>query len=191
MIPRNNAISLLKKFPQTDADMNHYFESEAIMRALASRFNEDVEYWGLLGLLHDVDWALTKNNPSQHLTKAPEILKEEGFDNEFIDVVLSHGWEHEILPQWKNKQRTKKVEFSLAAAETLTGIIYAYALMRGKKISNMEVKGLKKKFNDHVFAQNCNREIIREIEKTGISLDEFFQLSIDALKNIKSEIGLE
>jgi len=84
----------------------------------------------------------------------------------------------------------EKVEHCLASAETMTGIIYAYALMRDKRISDMELKGLKKKFKDKAFAQNCNREIIREIEKTGLTLDEFFQISIDALKNIKSEIGL-
>ncbi len=145
--------------------MNHYLESEAIMRGLAQHFNEDVDYWGMLGLLHDVDWALTRENPSEHLTKTPEILKEAGFDDEFIEIILSHGWGHEILPQWKDKAREKKVEHALAAAETMTGIIYAYALMRGKRISDMEVKGLKKKFKDKAFAQNCNRKIIHEIEK--------------------------
>jgi len=141
-------------------------------------------------LLHDVDWALTHDTPSQHLSKTEKILSEAGFDSEFIEIVLSHGWGHEILPQWKDKAREKKVEHCLASAETMTGIIYAYALMRDKRISDMELKGLKKKFKDKAFAQNCNREIIREIEKTGLTLDEFFQISIDALKNIKSEIGL-
>ncbi|MFH1608041.1 MAG: HDIG domain-containing metalloprotein [archaeon] len=191
MISREQAIELLKKFPQQESDMNHYLESEAIMRGLAEHFNEDVGYWEMLGLLHDVDWALTRNNVTEHLSKTPEILREAGFSEEFIEIILSHGWGHNILPQWKNKQRTRKVEFSLAAAETMTGIIYAYALMREKKISDMEVKGLKKKFKDKTFAGNCNRDIIREIEKTGLTLDEFFQISIDALKNIKSEIGLE
>ena len=199
MISREKAIELLNSFEQKESDMNHYLESEAIMRGLAEHFNSlpssseqvDADYWGMLGLLHDVDWALTRENPSEHLSKTPEILKEAGFDEEFIGIVLSHGYGHEILPQWKNKQREKKVEHALAAAETMTGIIYAYALMRGKRISDMEVKGLKKKFKDKAFAQNCNREIIREIEKTGLELSEFFQISIDALKNIKGEIGLE
>ena len=83
------------------------------------------------------------------------------------------------------------MEHALIAAETLTGLIYAYALMKGKKISDMEVKGLKKKFKDKSFAANCNRESIGEIEKTGITLDEFFELSINAMKEIKSQIGLE
>jgi len=191
MIKRNQAIELLKKYEQKESDMNHYLESEAIMRGLAEKLGEDVEYWGMLGLLHDVDWALTRDNVSEHLSKTSEILKEAGFDSEFIEIVLSHGYGHEILPQWKDKRREKKVEHCLAAAETMTGIVYAYALMRGRRISDMEVKGLKKKFKDKTFAANCDREIIREIEKTGIELGEFFQISIDALKNIKGEIGLE
>ena len=79
----------------------------------------------------------------------------------------------------------------MAASETLTGIIYAYALMRGKRISDMQVKGLKKKFKDKAFAQTCNRKIIREIEQTGLELSEFFQIAIDSVKGIKEEIGLE
>ena len=84
-----------------------------------------------------------------------------------------------------------KVEHSLIAAETLTGIIYAYALMRGKKISDMGVKGLTKKFKDKRFAANCSRELVKEIELTGLSLNEFFELSIEAIKKIKTQIGLD
>jgi len=191
-ITREKAIELLKSIPGNgEFEMIHYLESEAIMRGVARRLNEDENYWGMLGLLHDVDWGLTKNEPEKHLTLAPEMLKKEGFDDEFIKTVLSHGYGFEELPELKDKQRSKKIEFALAASETMTGIVYAYALMRGKRISDMEVKGLKKKFKDKAFAAGCNREIIREIEKTGISLDEFFQIAIDSMKGIKSEIGLE
>ncbi len=190
-INRGQALELLKQYEQTESDMNHYLESEAIMRALAEKFGEDTEYWGMLGLLHDVDWALTRNNIKEHLTKAPEILKEAGFDDEFINIIISHGYGHEILPQWIDKKRTEKIQHALAASETLTGIIYAYALMRGKKISDMEVKGLKKKFKDKSFAATCNRNIVKEIEQVGLSLDEFLELSIEAIKEIKDEVGLE
>lgn len=189
-ISREQALNLLKKLPQKESDFNHYLESEAIMKQLAEKLGEDIEYWGMLGLLHDVDWALTQEKPENHCIKAVEILKQEGFDDEFIKIIQSHGYSHEIIPSLKDKKRTKKVEHALAAAETLTGIIYSYALMRGKKISDMEVKGLKKKFKDKNFAMNCNREIIKEIEEAGISLDEFFGLSIEAIKNIKDLIGL-
>jgi putative nucleotidyltransferase with HDIG domain len=189
-ISREQAIELLKKYNSEDdkADWNHYFESEAIMKAVAEKLGEDVEYWGMLGLLHDIDWGLTKNNIQEHLTKAPEILREAGFDDGFINIVVTHGYGFDCAGL-KDKKREKPVEFALAAAETLTGLIYAYALMRGSKISDMEVKGLKKKFKDKAFAANCNRDIIREIENI-MPLDEFFEVSINAMKNIKGEIGL-
>jgi lysyl-tRNA synthetase class 2 len=190
-ISRKQAIELLKKYPQEDSEMNHYLESEAIMKGLAEKFGEDVEYWGMLGLLHDVDWSLTKNNTKEHTVKAEEILRGAGFDDEFISTVQSHGYGMEEIPKFKDKERNKKIEHALAAAETMTGIIYAYALMKGKKISDMQIKGLKKKFKDKNFAANCNREIIREIEKTGLSFEEFFEISIESLKKIKEEIGLE
>ncbi|VVB83324.1 Ribonuclease Y [uncultured archaeon] len=188
-ISREQAIELLKKFPQANSDMNHYLESEAIMKSLAKKLGEDENYWGMLGLLHDVDWALTKNNSKEHLTKAPEILKEAGFDDEFIEIILSHGygWDCAGLNE---KKRSRKIEYALAASETLTGIIHAYALMRGGKISDMEVKGLKKKFKDKAFAAGCRREIIEEIENLGISLDEFFEIAIEGIKNIKEQVKL-
>ena len=190
-ITREQAIEFLKSMPQEQSDMNHYLETEAIMRALARHFGEDEEYWGMIGLLHDVDWALTKNNWAEHTVKAEELLKEKGFDDEFIQIIQSHGYGYDEIPVFKDKQRKKKIEFALIASETLTGIIYAYALMRGKKISDMEVKGLKKKFKDKAFAANCRRDLVREIEKAGLELSEFFQIAIDAVKGIADQIGLD
>lgn len=189
-ITREEAINLLKSMPQFESDMNHYLETEAIMRALAEKFGENIEYWGMLGLLHDVDWALTKNDWRDHCIKAVEVLKKIGFDNVFIENVQSHGYGYDEIPSLKGKKRQSKIQHSLVAAETLTGVIYAYALMRGKKISDMEAKGLKKKFNDKKFAANCNRELVKEIELVGLSIDEFFTLSIEAIKKIKDQIGL-
>ena len=190
-ITREQAIELLKSMPQKESDMNHYLETAVIMRALAKKLEEGVEYWGMLGLLHDVDWALTKDNWEDHCIKAIDILKEKGFDEEFIENVQSHGYGYEEIPSLKDKKRTTKVQHALIASETLTGLIYAYALMKGKKISDMEVKGLKKKFKDKKFAANCNRELIKEVEEVGLSLDEFFELSINAVKKIKDQIGLK
>ncbi len=189
-IKRERAIDLLKSMPNGDFEMSHYLESEAIMKGVAKKLGEDEEYWGMLGLLHDVDWGLTKENPEKHLTLAPEILRKEGFDENFIGDIISHGYGFDILPHLKDKKRDKKIQHALAASETLTGLIYAYALMRGKKISDMSVKGLKKKFKDKAFAANCNREVIKEIEKTGLTLEDFFEIAIESIKNIKSEIGL-
>jgi len=192
-ISRSEAIELLKKYnsPEEDpASWNHFLESEAIMRGVARKLGEDEEEWGMLGLLHDVDWGLTKDNLVDHLTKAPEILREVGFDEEFIDNIVSHGCGFECAGL-QDEKRSGKVQHALAASETLTGIIYAYALMRSGRVSDMEVKGLKKKFKDKTFAAGCNREIIREIEECGLSLDEFFEIAIESVKGIKDDIGLE
>lgn len=189
-ITREKAIELLKKYPQTNSDFNHYLESEAVMKYLAEKIGEDVEYWGMLGLLHDVDWVLTKENTKEHLTKAPEVLREAGFNEEFISIILSHGYGFDCAGL-VNKKRNKKVEHALAASETITGLIHAYALMRGNKISDMEVKGLKKKFKDKAFAAGCNREIIMECENLNLKLDEFFEIAIGGMKKIKKEIGLD
>jgi putative nucleotidyltransferase with HDIG domain len=159
------------------------------MRALAIRLNEDVEYWGMLGLLHDIDWGITKADSREHLTKAPEILRNAGFDEEFISAIVSHGcgWDCADL---KDKKREKKVEYALACAETITGLIHTYALMR-KTIEEMDACGLKKKFKDKKFAAAVSRDIIMECENLGLSLDEFFQISIEAIRKIKNEVGLD
>ncbi len=190
-VTREEAIILLKSMHQDISDMNHYLETEVIMRALAEKFVEDIEYWGMLGLLHDVDWALTKNDWREHCIKAVEILKAKGFDDTFIENVQSHGYGYDEIHLLKDKKRNSKIQHCLIAAETLTGIIYAYALMRGKRISDMDAKGLNKKFNDKKFAANCNRELVKEIELVGLSLDDFFSLSIESIKKIKDQIGLE
>ncbi len=217
-ITRTQAFELIKKYNKDERDLIHYLESEAVMRELASKLGEDVDYYGMLGLLHDIDWGLTKDNPKTHMTKAPEILKKTGFDNEFIEIILSHAYGFDCGgddSDFLNKKRTKKIEFALAASETITGLIHAYALMRQGRISDMEVSGLKKKFKDKTFAAAVDREIIRECENLqrvshtssdqtessnclrqirnenlGLTLDEFFKIAIEGIKKIKEEVGL-
>jgi len=188
-ISREQAWELIKKYNSDKADLNHYLESDAVMRELAKKLGEDEEYWGMLGLIHDIDWGITKNNVQTHLTKAPEILKEAGFDDEFIDVILSHGCGFDIAGL-KDKKRSGKIQHALAASETITGLIHAYALMRGGRVSDMEAKGLKKKFKDKTFAAKIDRDIIKECEQLGLTLDEFFEVAINGIKNIKEEVGL-
>ena len=190
-ITREQAWTLVKKYNTHEQDLIHYLESEAVLRELAKYFGEDVEYWGMLGLLHDIDWGITKDNVETHLTKAPEILKEAGFDDEFITNLISHGYGFEELPHLAEKRRTERIQHALAAGETITGLIHAYALMRGKRISDMEAKGLMKKFKDKTFAAKIERDVIKEIEKTGLTLEEFFKIAIEGIKKIKSEVGLE
>ena len=190
-ISREQALELVKKYNSHEQDLIHYLESEAVMRELAKKLGEDEEYWGMLGLIHDIDWGITKEDTKTHLTKAPEILKEAGFDEKFISTVVSHGFGFEQLPHLKDKQRTEKIEHALAASETITGLIHAYALMRGNRISDMEAKGLKKKFKDKTFARAVDREIIKECEQLGLTLDEFFEIAIEGIKKIKDKVNLE
>jgi putative nucleotidyltransferase with HDIG domain len=187
-ISRERALELVKKYNQEQGDLNHYLESEAVMREVAQFLNEDPEYYGMLGLLHDIDWGITKENPENHLTKAPDILMGVGFDDKFINTVISHGYGFPCA-NLENKKRTDKIQYALASSETITGLIHAYALMRGS-IKNMEVKGLKKKFKDKKFASGVNREIIRECEHLNISVEKFFELAINAILKIADSVGL-
>jgi len=190
-ISREQALELIKKYNSHPQDIIHYLESEAVMGQIAKELGEDEDYWAMLGLLHDVDWGVTKDNVETHLTKMPGILKEAGFDDEFIETISSHGYGFHELPHLADKARTKRIEYALAASETITGLVHAYALMRDGFVSNMEASGLKKKFKDKTFAAKIERGVILEAEKLGISLDEFFAIAIEGIKNIKDEVGLK
>ena len=187
-ISRDEALALIKKYNSDTRDIIHYLESEAVMRAVARRLGEDENYYGMMGLLHDLDWGITKDQPQTHLTKTPDILREQCFDEVFIQIIVSHGYGFDCA-NLSDKKRTKKIEFILAASETVTGIIHAYALMRGKKISDMDAAGLKKKFKDKKFAEGCHRDIILEIESV-MPLNEFLLIAIESIKKIKDEVGL-
>lgn len=189
-ITRGQALELVKKYNSERSDLNHYLESEAVMREVATYLSEDIEYYGMLGLLHDIDWGITKENPQTHLTKMPDILKESGFDDQFIEIILSHGYGFDCAGL-QDKKRTEKIQFALAASETSTGLIHSYALMRGGKVSDMEVSGLKKKFKDKKFAAGVKREIILECEQAGIPLDKFLEIAISAIRKIAPEVGLQ
>lgn len=169
----------------------HLLESEAIMRALAKHFGENEEEWGIIGLLHDIDWDLTKANPKEHLVKAPGILKPAGASDELINAIVSHGYGQSACGAPQDRERQTKLEHSLAAAETLTGIVVASALVQpDKKLASVSPQSLLKKFKSKSFAANCNREIIMECEKIGLTLEQFLEIGLKALQSISDKIGL-
>jgi len=185
------AQALVEKYIADPITKMHLRETEVFMRDLAKHFNENEEDWGIIGLLHDIDWDLTKNTPSEHCIKAQAILREAGASDFLIEAIISHGYGHAIIPELEPKQRTKNIEYCLAAAETLTGIIIASALIQpDKKLSNVNVRSLKKKFKNKSFAAKCNREIVMECEKAGIPLDEFLKIGLTAIQEIDGELGL-
>ena len=168
----------------------HSRESEAVLRALARHFGEDEELWGIAGLLHDIDFDKTKNDIKNHGVLCKQILKDGGVSDDLINVITSHVYGTEC-GDYAGKMRSTKFEHSLAAGETVTGLIYAYGLMRpDKKLANAEVSSIKKKFKDKAFAAKVNRDVIKECELAGLPLEQFLQIALDAMKGIAQEIGL-
>lgn len=145
-------------------------------------YGEEEEYWGQVGLLHDIDFELY---PEQHCIKAPDLLKEGGVDEDMIYSVCSHGYG--ICCDIKPEHEMEKVLF---AADELTGLIWSAALMRpSKSVMDMEVKSLKKKFKDKKFAAGCSRDVICQgAENLGWELDELFEKTILAMRSCEAEI---
>ena len=163
----------------------HCLASEAVMRALAVRLGEDQDRWGLTGLLHDVDVEVTNADPKVHALKAEELLEDFGLDQEMLDAIRMHNDEATGIP------RSTRFQHALAAGETITGLIYATTLVYpDKKIESVKYKSVRKRMKEKAFAASVNRDHILECEEIGISLDEFIQLSVDAMRGISEEIGL-
>ncbi len=169
----------------------HSIESKAIMEGIAEFLKGDKEKWGIIGLLHDIDWDQTKNNTTDHCIKSSEILKVEGASDFLINTIESHGYGCVKNSKFDGKSRSTAIEHLLAASETLTGLIVASAIIQpDKKLSSVKLSSLKKKFKSKSFAANCNREIINECELGGIRLDEFLEIGLKAMQGISNDLGL-
>lgn len=187
----NQAKDLINKYITDDITRLHCIESEAIMRKIAKHLGEDEEEWGIIGLLHDIDWEQTKDDTSKHCVKAIEILKNAGATDFLIESIISHAYGNEHCGEYKNKERTTKLQHALAAAETLTGLIIASALIQpDKKLASVKLSSLKKKFKNKAFAANCDREIIKESERAGVDLDQFLEIGLKALQDISDKLKL-
>jgi len=182
---REKALSRLREHVKNEKTIVHCLASEAVMRALAGRLGEDADRWGLTGLLHDVDVEVTNADPKVHALKAGELLSDFDFDAEMLDAIRMHNDEATGLP------RSTTFQHALAAGETITGLIYATTLVYpDKKIESVKYKSVRKRMKEKAFAASVNRDHILECEKIGIPLDEFIQLSVDAMRGIAGEIGL-
>ena len=174
MLTRKAALDLITAQNPEPHMLQHAQASEAVMRALARHFGEDEELWGLAGLLHDVDYPQTKETPERHGLVSAEIL--EGLlPEEAVRAIKAHNGDCTGCPP------ESRFEFALRAAETVTGLVTAAALVRPTGMEGMEAKSLKKKMKDKAFAAAVNRETIKECEKTGIALDDFLTLAIAAM----------
>jgi len=183
---RKNALILLNKYIKNENLIRHSLAVEAVMKKLCEHFDrtDEINKWTIAGLLHDMDWELTKNNPKEHGQKTAEILVKEGYDPEIIRAIKVHndmlGLPLETL-----------MEKSLFCAEELTGLITACALVNPERLSGVKVKSVQKKFKQPSFARGVNREIIaRAPELIELSLESLIKLSLDAMKEIKDDLGL-
>ena len=184
MIIREEAVTLLEKNISSENMKKHCFASEAVMRALARRLGKNEEEWGLAGLLHDIDVEITNADPRTHGTYAENLLKGKITD-EMIDAIMMHN------EMATGKERTTEFQHALAAGETITGLITATALVYpDKKIAPVKTKSITKRMNQKAFAASVNRENILECEKIGIPLNEFAELSLNAMKEIDTLLGL-
>jgi putative nucleotidyltransferase with HDIG domain len=184
-LSREKAIARLHEHVENQKTIVHCLASEAVMRALARRLGEDEDRWGLTGLLHDIDVEVTNADPKVHALKAEELLEDFRFDKEMLDAIRMHNDHATGIP------RSTLFQHALAAGETITGLIYATALVYpDKKIQSVKYKSVRKRMKEKAFAASVNRDHIMECEKIGIPMDEFIQIAVDAMCTVSDEIGL-
>jgi len=181
---RDEALALLIKYNQNISLLNHAKSVEATMRHFAILNGEVPDKWGIIGLVHDLDY---EQFPERHCLKTQEILTAEGWDDEYIRAVMSHGWG--VCTDVEPLTKLEKVLFTI---DELTGLITAVALVRpSKSILEVEVRSVKKKWKEKQFAAGANREVITKgAEMLGIPLDEIIHETLEAMKTIAGEIGL-
>ena len=186
-ITREEALELLKKYNKEPFHIRHALTVEGTMRWYADElgYKDEADYWATVGLLHDIDFEMY---PEEHCQKAPELLRSGGVGEDMIHAICSHGYE--ICSDVKPEHEMEKI---LYAADELTGLIGAAALMRpSKSVSDMQVKSVKKKFKDKRFAAGCSRDVIRQgSENLGWELNDLFEKTILAMRSCEDSVNRE
>ena len=182
-LTREQALDLLKKYNKEPFHIQHALTVEGVMRWYAQENGENADFWGLCGLLHDVDFEVY---PEQHCIKAPELLREAGVNEEMIHAIVCHCYGHRV--DVKPEHEMEKVIY---AADELTGLIGAAARMRpSKSVADMELSSLKKKFKDKKFAAGCSRDVIKSgAEMLGWELDTLLEKTIIAMRPDEATIA--
>ena len=186
-LSREQALALLKQYNKESFHILNGLTVEGVMRCYARElgYGEDEEFWGIVGLLHDIDFELY---PEEHCIKAPELLRAGGVEEEIIHGVVSHGYGHRV--ETAPEHEMEKV---LYAADELTGLIWAAAKMRpSKSAKDMELSSLKKKFKDKKFAAGCSRDIIKKgADQLGWELDKLLDMTILAMRDCEDRVNAE
>ncbi len=181
---REKLFKELKKRVKNKNLIKHMLATEAVMRALAERLGEDVEKWGIVGLLHDIDYEETKDRPEEHSLIGAEILENMGLSEDIIYAVKVHNPIH-------NLPRNSKLDKALYAVDPLTGLIVACALITPeKKLSKIDTAFVLRRFKEKAFAKGANREQIKTCSELGLSLEEFIDIALRAMQGISGQLGL-
>ncbi len=179
---RNEAYQLAKSRFSNKNLFKHVLAVEAVMKGLAEHFGEDVEKWGLAGLLHDLDYEETAEEPDRHTLVTAEILKDYELDPLIIEAIKCHN---------AKAPRDKLIGKAIYAADPVTGLIVAAALMHpDKKLKSLDVPFLERRFNEKRFAAGANREQIKTCEDFGLTLTAFLEISLKSMQKIDKELGL-
>lgn len=181
---REEALSFLNENVKNGNLVKHSLAVEAVMKKLARHFSEDEEKWGLTGLLHDIDYEETKDDPERHSILGAEMLTKKGLDNEIVTAVKAHNEIHNI-------SRETKMAKALYCTDPLTGLIVAATLvLPDKKIANLTSNNITNRFKEKAFAKGANRDVIQACEEIDLSLEEFAKMGLEAMQEISNEIGL-
>ena len=182
---RESALELFKKYNKSESLYKHALAVEGVMRYMARKAGEDEEKWGIIGLIHDLDYEMY---PDQHCTMTKKILEENQWPEEYIRAVLSHGWGlvTDVEPQ-------SLLEKTIFAIDELTGLVVTSALVRpSKSVLDMEVKSVKNKWKDKRFAAGVDRSVIEKgAAMLGVSLDDLIRDSIMGMREVAEETGLK
>ncbi len=180
----DEALALLGEFNRSESLLKHAYSVEGVMRYLARKAGEDEEKWGIVGLVHDLDY---ERFPEQHCSKTREILEERNWPGEYIRAVVSHGW-----GLFSDFEPQSLMEKSLYTVDELTGLITAAALVRpSRSVMDLEAKSVMKKWKDKSFAAGVNRSVIeRGTEMLGVELNDIITDTIMGMRTVAGKIGL-
>jgi predicted hydrolase (HD superfamily) len=182
---REQALALFRQYNQSESLLKHALAVEGVMRYMARKAGEDEEKWGIIGLIHDLDWEMY---PDQHCKMTEKILRENSWPEEYIRAVLSHGWglASDVEP-------VSLLEKTIFAVDELTGLVATSALVRpSRSVLDMEAKSVKKKWNDKRFAAGVDRSVIEKgAAMLGVSLHDLITDCIMGMRDVAEEIGLK
>ncbi len=181
---RAEAVALMRRHLTNKNLRKHTLAVEAVMRALAKRLGEDEDRWGLAGLLHDIDYEETKDQPERHSMVGANMLAEIGVDADIVEAVRAHNEIHGV-------PRESAMSKALYCADPLTGLIVAAALIHPeKKLAAIDAPFVLHRFGEKAFARGANRDTIRACSELGLELDEFVDIGLQAMRDISPELGL-